>query len=106
MRPARAGADRSAPRDREWTPVTDLRISGGLIRVRTRACERHGLERGDVLDVWVYPDGSDPIHLPDAVLQARRRIRVPGHRVEMHDLDATNCDIEFRDTGRDYESHA
>lgn len=86
----------------EWTPITDLRISSERIEIRKRAIERHSIEKGDVLDVWVHPDESESIHLPDVRVVDRGRIKIPARRVEMYDLEGKNCDIEFRDTGRDY----
>lgn len=86
----------------EWTPITDLRISSERIEIRKRAVERHGIERGDVLDVWIYPDGTEPIYLPDVVVVDSRRINIPARRMEMYEIEGTNVDIEFRDTGRDY----
>lgn len=87
----------------EWRRVTDLQVaSQGRIQIPLAAARRHGIEVGDVVEARVYhEDHYIPLGLER--IKSQRRISLPRHQFEAHDLIGEYVDVEIRKTGQRWD---
>lgn len=90
----------------DWAVVTDRPVlEGGRLTIPDSVRERHGVGEGDVVDIRIYKSypSSDPIDVPEALIQSAHRVGIAQHRLDIHGIEVGDyVDLEIRDTGLDY----
>lgn len=83
----------------DWIQSTDLLVrKDNRVTIPKGAHERYGVDEGDLIEVTVVVRGDPDVEIPLGIRRviSHRRVTIPDHQVDKHDLVGQYVDIRYR----------
>lgn len=82
-----------------WTLMTDLMVSSGRVQIPKKSADRHGFAVDDIVNAVLETEDERSIRINETPITTRRRISIPSHRLELHNLEGEYVDLWLQSTG-------